>query len=192
VDPISSTNSFRQAVELEEPVIVLGTAFSFVHLIDELRERFVLPAGSCALETGGYKGRSRVLPKDDLHRLISTGLGISPSHVVCEYGMAELSSQAYDRALVEPWRKTDSASAPVSRMFRFPPWARVQIISAETGCPTSEGEAGLIRVFDLANVYSVMTVQTEDIAIRRGNGFELLGRAEHGEPRGCSIMALAS
>ncbi|HTY87399.1 MAG TPA: hypothetical protein VMB80_08035 [Candidatus Acidoferrum sp.] len=51
-----------------------------------------------------------------------------------------------------------------------------------------EGEAGLIRVFDLANVFSVLAIQTEDIGIRRGNGFELVGRAASAEPRGCSLM----
>ena len=48
---------------------------------------------------------------------------------------------------------------------------------------------GLIRVFDLANVFSVLAIQTEDLAVRRADGFELLGRAALAEPRGCSLMA---
>jgi hypothetical protein len=72
--------------------------------------------------------------------------------------------------------------------FQFPPWTRVQIISPESGTEVAEGETGLLRVFDLANVYSVMAVQTEDLAIRRGDDFELLGRAALAEPRGCSLM----
>jgi hypothetical protein len=52
-----------------------------------------------------------------------------------------------------------------------------------------EGERGLIRGYDLANVYSVMAIQTEDIGIRRGEGFELIGRAALGEARGCSLMS---
>jgi hypothetical protein len=51
-----------------------------------------------------------------------------------------------------------------------------------------EGETGLIRVFDLANVFSVAAIQTEDLGIRRGEGFELIGRAQLAEPRGCSLM----
>ena len=74
------------------------------------------------------------------------------------------------------------------RQFRFPPWARVQIISPETGREVAEGETGLIRVFDLANVFSVAAIQTEDLGIRRGDGFELVGRAQLAEPRGCSLM----
>ena len=78
------------------------------------------------------------------------------------------------------WRAT--AGIPVTRhsspvTFHFPPWARVQIISPETGREVADGETGLIRVFDLANVFSVMAIQTEDLGIRRGDGFELIGRA---------------
>jgi hypothetical protein len=95
--------------------------------------------------------------------------------------MSELSSQAYDREIV-------SGKEPM-RAFRFPPWARAQIISPETGKEVPEGETGLIRIFDLANVRSVMAIQTEDLGVRRGDGFELLGRAQTAEPRGCSLLA---
>jgi hypothetical protein len=97
--------------------------------------------------------------------------------------MSELSSQAYDRA-AGPSRITHHAS----RIFHFPPWARVQIVSPETGREVGEGETGLIRVFDLANVYSVMAIQTEDLGTRRSDGFALAGRAVLAEPRGCSLM----
>jgi hypothetical protein len=188
-----------QSVEFTEPVLVLGTAFSFVNLLDRLSEhhlQFVLSPACCALETGGYKGLSRSMPKAELHRLISTRLGISPNHIVCEYGMAELSSQAYDCALKESCHtkgdgRVDSAWA-AARKFLFPPWARMQVVSPESGRVVSEGDTGLVRVVDLANIYSVMAVQTEDLGIRRGNGFELLGRAQHVEPRGCSLMVAAS
>jgi hypothetical protein len=130
------------------------------------------------LETGGYKGRSRTLPKAELHALITERFGVPTSHIVCEYGMSELSSQAYDQVL------------DASHAFHFPPWARVQIISPETGREAADGEAGLPRVFDLANVFSVMAIQTEDLAVRRGDGFDLIGRAALSEPRGCSLMAV--
>jgi hypothetical protein len=138
------------------------------------------------METGGYKGRSRTLPKAGLHELIRTWLGVPSSHIVCEYGMSELSSQAYDS---EP----QSAACGIrkeQRVFRFPPWARVQIISPETGREVCDGVTGLLRVFDLANVYSVLAVQTEDLAVRQGDGFELIGRAQSAEPRGCSLMTV--
>jgi hypothetical protein len=94
--------------------------------------------------------------------------------------MSELSSQAYDQ-------EVRSQKSEV-RNLHFPPWARAQIISPETNREVSEGETGLIRIFDLANVFSVASIQTEDLAVRHGNGFELIGRAQLSEPRGCSLM----
>lgn len=178
----------KSACADQTSLLVLGTAFSFVHLLDFLHERdlrFVLPPGSRVMETGGYKGRSRSLPKAELHRLITNWLGIPPSHIVCEYGMSELSSQAYDRETRNAKRETQNAR----RVFAFAPWARAQIISPETGRVVGQGETGLIRVFDLANVFSVMAIQTEDLGLRRGDGFELIGRATPAEPRGCSLQA---
>jgi len=177
------------------PSLLLGTAFSLVHLLDFLAEnnlKFQLPENSRVMETGGYKNRSRSMPKAKLHALISERLGIPPEHIICEYGMSELSSQAYDGVTSDEWRvtriKNSLHPSPVTRHFRFPPWARLQIISPEAGCEVADGETGLIRVFDLANVFSVAAVQTEDLGIRRGDGFELLGRAKLAEPRGCSLM----
>jgi len=230
------------------PALILGTAFSFVHMLDDMAEHQIvlkLPPGSRAIETGGYKGRSRSLPKAELHSLISSRLGIPATHILSEYGMSELSSQAYDLVLEAPlsgsgdslhatsevrggaltptlspsgaylaeWArpraqqrptgtesskphgaKLGEAAAPgngrspaVQRLFRFPPWVRTQVVSPETGREVGEGETGLLRVFDLANVYSVMAIQTEDLAVRRGDAFELLGRNPNAEPRGCSL-----
>ncbi len=166
--------------------LLLGTAFTFVHLLDYLVEqdfRLELPAGSCVIETGGYKNRARALPKSELHALITERLGVPGENIICEYGMSELSSQAYDTA------KNSPASVHYPRVFHFPPWARVQIISPESGREVAEVETGVIRIFDLANVFSVAAIQTEDLGIRRGDGFELVGRAQLAEPRGCSLMA---
>ncbi len=217
------------------PVHVLGTAFSFVHLLDFLANRnlrFNLPAGSRVMETGGYKNRSRSMPKTELHQLITERLGVPPSQIICEYGMSELSSQAYDGTiqandlnlphpgplpkerencrqsagksvvggkskertllflLPEGEGQGEGKRAVKTHYFHFPPWARVQIISPETGHEVADGETGLIRVFDLANVFSVMAIQTEDLGVRRGDGFELIGRAVLAEARGCSLMTI--
>jgi hypothetical protein len=169
----------KKAVTDRIPITVLGTAFSYVHLLDHLEAsglEFRLPPGSTALETGGYKGRSRAMPKQDLHLEIEKRLGIPKSHIFSEYGMSELSSQAYD------------SPSTGSCLFRFPPWARAIIVSPETGREVAHGETGLLRIFDLANVFSVMAIQSEDLAVRHPAGFELLGRAELAEPRGCSLM----
>jgi len=189
-------NTLHETVEQKRPLLLLGTAFSFVHLLDYLAENnlhFRLPKDSRVMETGGYKNRSRSMPKTELHQLITERLGIPSFHIICEYGMSELSSQAYDGVASDGWRVTSKDSLPRhstldTRHFLFPPWAQVQIISPETGHEVAESETGLIRVFDLANVFSVMAIQTEDLGIRRGNGFELIGRATLAEPRGCSLM----
>ena len=176
--------AIHSAVAAGRPLVLLGTAFNFVHLIDGLAERslcFQLPPGSVVMETGGYKGRSREMPKAELHQFITRSLGVPRSRIVCEYGMSELSSQAYDSG------KTRNSELE-TRNFVFPPWVRAQIISPETGREVNDGETGLIRIFDLANAFSVLAIQTEDLAIRRGDGFELIGRAVASEPRGCSLM----
>jgi hypothetical protein len=172
-------STLERAQASGKPLFILGTAFSFVHLLDHLAElgrRFQLPQGSRAMETGGYKGRSRQVPKPELHALITRQLGVPSHQILCEYGMSELSSQAYD----DP--------TATARSFSFPPWARAQIISPETGCEVAIGEAGLLRVVDLANVFSVLAIQTDDLAVRCETGFALVGRAATAEPRGCSLM----
>jgi hypothetical protein len=181
----------RSAANLGESVGILGTAFQFVHLLDDLSERgeiIALPPGSRVMETGGYKGRSRALPRETLHEMIRHRLGIPTSHILSEYGMSELSSQAYNRVVSE----TPICESETLPSFLFPPWARVEIISPETHREVADGEAGLIRIVDLANVWSVLAVQTEDLGLRRGAGFELLGRSAQAEPRGCSLQSLTS
>ena len=168
--------SVREAVGENKPIGLLGTAFSFVQLLDHLQsagKRFALPKGSRVMETGGYKGRTRTVSKAQLRQMLARFMGVPSRQVLAEYGMSELSSQAYDNA---------------AGVFHFPPWARPCVISPETGAESGEGETGLLRVFDLANIASVMAVQTEDVAVRRGDGFELLGRAASAEPRGCSLL----
>ena len=109
--------------------------------------------------------------------MIARNLGVRPDHIVSEYGMCELASQAYDRTV----GRTNC------RTFKFPAWARIRIVSPETLAEVAEGETGLLQVFDLANIRSVLAIQTEDLEIRRGDGFELIGRATASEPRGCSL-----
>jgi hypothetical protein len=133
-------------------------------------------------ETGGYKGRSRVVSKDELYEMIQSRFGISENQIISEYGMSELSSQAYDS------RK--SADAP--RTFQFPAWALAKVISPETGREVADGDTGLLRIYDLANVGFVLAVQTEDLVRRRGSRFEWIGRASQSEARGCSLMELSA
>lgn len=172
-----------------QPVFLLGTAFAFVHLFDYcVKEKiaFAMADGSRAMETGGFKGRSRELSKTDLYALFETVLGIPTARVVNEYGMTELSTQFYD-ATLRGGQRTDSKAVP--------PWARVLVIDPNTGLEaTGNGQQGLIRILDLANLWSMMCVQTEDLGIVRVSEpglveFEVLGRAAGAEMRGCSLNA---
>lgn len=182
LDPGPLLDSLQAAADRAEPVALLGTAFQFVHCLDALAARGTqlrLPPGSRLMETGGYKGRSRTLPKPELHRALAAAFGVRPEDIVTEYGMSELGSQAYDAV----------AGVAGPRLLRFPPWARALIISPETGAEVPEGGTGLLRLVDLANVASVCAVQTADLARRHGDGFVLLGRAAAAEPRGCSLLS---
>lgn len=180
--PEALTEAFARACDSGSPVLLAGTAFNFVHLLDHLQStgtRWSLPAGSRVMETGGYKGRSRVLSRTELHEGLTGRLGVPGEWIVSEYGMSELSSQAYDAVVGEGG----------VRRLRFPPWARAVVVSVETGREVKDGDTGLLRIVDLANAWSVLAVQTEDLAVRRGDGFELLGRAPAAEARGCSLRS---
>ncbi len=186
LDYEGTTEVLLQAQAEGGAVLVLGTAFLFVQLLDYLRSRatrLALPPGSAIFETGGYKGVTRELPKALLHDLISRQLAVSGAAIISEYGMCELSSQAYDGVAGHPSSE---------RRFAFPPWARFRLVSPENGLEVGEGQPGLIQVFDLANVYSSMAIQTEDVGIRRGDRLELVGRARAAIPRGCSLMTIAT
>ena len=185
IDGQAAVDFLHDCATQNEPVTILGTAFSFVHLLDHLDADamdFQLPSGSAAMETGGYKGRSREMPRPKLHQAITAKLGVASARIICEYGMCELSSQAYDGKLGQ------ANTAP--RLFRFPPWARARVVSPETLADVELGQAGLLQVVDLANAGSALSLQTEDLARRHADGFELLGRAELAESRGCSLMNL--
>jgi hypothetical protein len=182
LDPAAVTTQIEAAGRSRRPVLLAGTAFNFVHLLDWMDANGVrtqLPSGSAVMETGGYKGRSREVPKTRLHESITGRLGVPAGRIVCEYGMCELSSQAYDRV---------AGDKVATRRFRLPPWARGRIVSPEDGREVAINSTGVLQVFDLANVFSVLAVQTEDLAVRRADGWELLGRTTTAEPRGCSLL----
>jgi hypothetical protein len=174
------------AVELQgegEPVALVGTAFAFVHLLDtlaELRLRIELPPGSRAMETGGFKGRSRELTRDQLHGSIETELGVPRARIVNQYGMCELGSQFYEPSLLTGQSTTTK---------RVPPWVRTRVVDPTTFRDVSAGVRGVLVHYDLANTGSVLAVQTSDAGRMVADGFEVLGRIEGAEARGCSIAA---
>ncbi|MEM9068443.1 MAG: acyl-protein synthetase [Myxococcota bacterium] len=162
--------------EIAEPVALLGTSFAFVHAYEELKTPLALPEGSCVMQTGGFKGRSREVSPKAMLTMLQESFGVPPARVIAEYGMTELSSQAYETTLVAP-------GAP--RRLRFPGWVRVSVVDPDTLAPTS-GE-GLLRIDDAANLDSVCALQTADRARKIGDEFLLLGRNPGAVPRGCSL-----
>lgn len=156
--------------------VIFGTALAFLDFFEWMGDRKVaLPAGSIAVETGGYKGSRREMSKGGLYGLFEERLGLPAKLIWNEYGMTELSSQFY-------------ATGP-GRAHLSPPWARGLVVDPSTGEEVAEGETGILRLFDVANLGSVCAIQTRDLAIRRGRDFELIGRDPAALPRGCSLAA---
>ncbi len=168
---------------IKAPIFLLGTAFAFVEFFDAVDQSWTLPKGSRVLETGGLKGRTREVARDELYAMFTDRLGVPPTHCISEYSMTELSSQAY----------TDNLANRVSwedGWFDTPPWVRIEVVDPVSLEPldSSKEQKGLIRWYDLANVDSVLAVQTSDIGVRQPDGrFRLLGRASDAELRGCSL-----
>lgn len=162
------------------PGVVLATAFALADLLDFLERldlRFRLPAGSTVFETGGYKGRRRELARAELVARVDHRLGVPGSQMVREYGMTELTSQIYTRAL--------AGGDP--DLFVPPPWVRARVLDPLSLDEAPAGEPGLLAIFDLANVGSAVHVLTQDLGLAEGVGFRLLGRAGNAELRGCSL-----
>ena len=125
------------------------------------------------IETGGFKGRSRDVPPDELYGLFGTRLGVPLSHCHSEYGMCEMASQFYG-----------FEGDPIKR---GPHWVRTRALDADTGGDVRPGKPGLLRHCDLANFNSVLALQTQDVGTLTDGGFRLHGRAPDADLRGCSL-----
>ena len=156
-----------------EPVALFGTAFAFVQLFDGISGHWRVPEGSIVIETGGFKGRSREVPREELYGLFETRLGVPLTNCHSEYGMSEMASQFYGRGL--------------NSEKRGPHWVRTRTIDPLTGEDSVPGAPGLLRHYDLANWNSVQALQTQDLGTLTPSGFLLHGRAPNAEVRGCSL-----
>jgi hypothetical protein len=164
----------------QRPILILSTAFALVQLLEALDRfhlRFRLPTGSTVFETGGYKGRSRIVPPGELIERLDERLALLPGSIIREYGMTELTSQFYTSALV----------GGDADLFQPPHWTRVRILDPETLEEAAPGRTGLICILDLANLSSAIHLLTEDLGVAEEGGFRLLGRAAGAELRGCSL-----
>ena len=177
--------ALTEATAEEQPVLLAGTAFAFVHWLDALADAehpLELPPGSRILETGGFKGRSRTLSRPELYEALSTAHDVPIHRIVNEYGMTELLSQFYEPALSDPPESLEG------RRHVAPPWMRTRVLDPTTLDSLPPGEEGLLCHYDLANAGSVVAVLTEDMgSVDTGGGLRVVGRAEGAEPRGCSL-----
>jgi hypothetical protein len=178
--------ALREAESRGEPVALLGTSFAFVHALDALAgARYALPEGSRLMQTGGFKGRSREVPADELRALLSTSFSLADAMIVGEYGMTELSSQLYETTL----RDAVLGLSVGPRRLWAPSWLRALPVHPEKLSELPEGEEGLVRIDDLANLDSVVAIQTADLGVVHRGGLVLRGRAQGAVARGCSITA---
>ena len=153
----------------DDAELVLGTAFSFVNKLDAGYET-KLPEGSIIIETGGYKGKSREVSREDLHEMISEAYGVPRESIVSEYGMCEISSPFWQR--------------PGEDGFKVPAWVRVRIVDPETLGDTDEG---LIAIYDPANWDSSVGILTSDVGVLKDDRLFLKGRLKGAEAKGCSL-----
>jgi len=159
-----------------KPLAIFGAAIALASAMDRRGgDAWLLPAGSVVIETGGFKGSTRVVEREDFYSRLASTFGLPDSSCLSEYGMCELASQYYSQG--------------VGGALKSPPWLRFRLIDPLTGGDVAPGEQGLLRHYDLANWNSVAVVQTQDVAVANGEGgFRLLGRSPNAEVRGCSLM----
>lgn len=176
---------------------LMGPSFAYVQLLDALgNRRFQLPEGSCLLETGGYKGQTREVPKTILRDQLSETLGIARRGIYGEYGMSELSSQAYE---VCAWNC--EGELPEEGLYIFPNWMECIIFNPDNMAPVLPGHEGQIALFDLCNIDSAAFILTGDIGMRvelpaelsrrivghPSYALKLSGRAPDAVAKGCSM-----
>ena len=149
-------------------IILFGVSYALL----DLAERQADLKGVRIIETGGMKGRRKEMIKTELHDILSQQLNVP--FISSEYGMTELLSQAYSFQ---------------HGIFKTPPWMKILIRDAED--PFSwliDGKTGGISVIDLANLYSCSFIHTQDLGKKSVEGFQLIGRFDHSDIRGCNLL----
>jgi hypothetical protein len=181
VSPTALDEALGVLASAKGPVVLLATAFAHVFLLDRLAGRTIpLAPGSRAMQTGGFKGRSREIAAHELRAQIARAYGIDELEVVGEYGMTELTSQL--------WATREVGSTRDRWIYAAPTWVRVVACDPVSLAPRPAGERGIARIEDLGNVESAWAIQTADeVVVDRDGHVELFGRLAGSTPRGCSL-----
>ncbi|MEM7416926.1 MAG: hypothetical protein AAF389_15570 [Gemmatimonadota bacterium] len=162
----------------DEPVLILSTALALFHALAEGGPLPTMPEGSRLMETGGFKGATRSISRDELYARVEERWGLGQDRIVNEYGMTELLSQLWEPILHD---------GPSARGRHRPaPWLRVRALDPTTLREVPEGETGVLAFFDVANYGSVSHILTQDLGQVVDGDVRLQGRVLGAEPRGCS------
>ncbi|MEM8566643.1 MAG: acyl transferase [Bacteroidota bacterium] len=151
-------------------ILLCGVSFALM----DLAESYDIDLGNdvIVMETGGMKGRRREIVREELHSFLCRKLNVSKIH--SEYGMTELSSQAYSTG---------------DGKFRTPPWMRVLLRDTNDPFDVGDKKSGAINVIDLANISSCSFIETQDLGRLNSSGeLEILGRFDNSDVRGCNLM----
>lgn len=153
-----------------KPKILLGVSYA----LWDLAERYAPKLhNTVVMETGGMKGYREEIPKEELHRILCEGFGVERIH--SEYGMAELTSQAYSSG---------------EGIFRAPQWMKILVRDInDPFCLLPAGARGGVNIIDLANIYSCAFIETQDVGRTFADGsFAIEGRIDRSEIRGCNLL----
>ncbi|WP_394751295.1 LuxE/PaaK family acyltransferase [Spongiimicrobium salis] len=152
--------------------LLIGVSFALLDLVEKFRFNLKY---TTVMETGGMKGKRKEMIRTALHERLREGFGVEVIH--SEYGMTELLSQAYSKG---------------HGIFETPPWMRIYIRDTEDPLTyQAHGKTGGVNIIDLANHNSCPFIATQDLGKCYKNGhFEILGRFDHSDIRGCNLMAL--
>ena len=154
-----------------QKTILLGVSYALLDLIE--MKQFQLK-NTIIMETGGMKGRRKEMVKEELQELLKKGFGVAT--IYSEYGMTELLSQAYSKG---------------NGIFNCPPWMKILTRDTADAQTLVFNKTGGINVIDLANINSCSFIATQDLGKAREDGsFEILGRFDDSDIRGCNLMVL--
>jgi phenylacetate-coenzyme A ligase PaaK-like adenylate-forming protein len=153
-------------------VILIGVTYALLDLIE--KQNFQLK-NTIIMETGGMKGKRKEIIREELHAILCNGFGVKSIH--SEYGMTELLSQAYSLG---------------NGIFECPSWMQILVRDPEDALTyVSHGKTGGINVIDLANINSCSFIATQDLGKKyNNNSFEVLGRFDNSDIRGCNLMVI--
>ena len=153
-------------------VLLIGVTYALLDMIE--MQKFNL-SNTIIMETGGMKGRRKEMIREELHQVLCEGFGVSKIH--SEYGMTELLSQGYSFG---------------DGIFECPPWMDILTRDTEDALTyVEEGKTGGVNVIDLANLNSCSFIATQDLGKKYKDGsFEILGRFDHSDIRGCNLMVV--